>query len=68
MLTKYDALIATPTVSASGAKSFFANPARSKTGSSTAIVVKVDASTGRATAVVPSSAACCTVFPSRWCR
>ena len=53
MLTKYEAIIATATVSASGAKSFLASPARSTTGRSTAIVVSVDASTGSATAFVP---------------
>ncbi len=63
MLTKYDAIIATATVSASGAKSFFARPARSSTGRSTAIVVSVDASTGSATALVPSSAACRALRP-----
>jgi hypothetical protein len=57
MLMKYEAIIATATVRASGAKSFFASPASSRTGRRTAIVVSVDASTGSATAFVPSSAA-----------
>ena len=57
MLTKYEAIMATATVSASGAKSFLASPASRSTGRSTAIVVSVEASTGSATAFVPSSAA-----------
>ena len=58
MLTKYEAIIATATVSASGANSFLARPGSSSTGSSTAMVVSVEASTGSATALVPCSAAC----------
>ena len=57
MLTTYDAIIATETVSASGAKSFLASPASKRTGKSTAIVVSVEASTGSATAFAPCSAA-----------
>ena len=45
-LTKYEAIIATATVSASGAKSFLARPAKRSTGKSTAIVVSVDANGG----------------------
>jgi hypothetical protein len=66
MLTKYDAIIAIPTVMASGAKSFFARPASKTTGSSTAMVVSVEASTGRATALAPFSAASAGPIPSRW--
>ncbi len=57
MLTKYEAIIATATVRASGAKSFLARPASRSTGRRTAIVVSVEARTGSATAFVPSSAA-----------
>ena len=65
MLTKYEALIATATVSASGTKSFFASPASRTMGRSTAIVVSVEASTGSATAFAPSRAARYGPFPSR---
>ena len=49
--------MATATVSASGANSFFARPASRSTGRSTAMVVSVEAITGSATALVPRSAA-----------
>ena len=57
MLTTYEAVIATATVSASGTNNRFARPANNTTGSNTAIVVSVDASTGSITALVPCSAA-----------
>ena len=57
MLTKYEAIMATATVSASGANSFLASPASNSTGRSTAMVVSVEAITGSATALVPRSAA-----------
>ena len=68
MLTKYDAIMLTATVTASGTNSFFARPASSTTGSSTAMVVSVDASTGSATALAPASAACAGLMPWRWWR
>ncbi len=67
MLTMYPANIAQATVSASGAKSFFARPNSSKTGRSTATVVRVAASAGTATASVPSLAAVAG-FPEAWSR
>ena len=65
MLTKYEAIIAIPTVMASGANSFRARPASKTTGRSTAIVVSVEARTGSATAFAPFSAASAVLMPSR---
>ncbi len=58
--------MATATVSASGAKSFWARPVSNTMGSSTAMVVRVEASTGSATALVPWRAASAVDMPWRW--